>query len=148
MIRLAKIENRKEVTGVYRIAVLSNNQDTGQQLAHWTKEYYGADGIYPKIDVYHDREQFYQDWKAQSPCAVIVDLPGVTGLNEVEHIRSLGSKCGLIWCSDLDFSLHAFRIRAEYFMKAPFRRDDLEQGLSTLMARRRTRISRSERVGT
>lgn len=145
MIRLVTIYNGKEVKGVYRIAVLSGSRDTGQQLALWTKEYCASDGVFPQIDIYEDRERFYEDWKAQSPCAVIVDLPGVTGLNEVEHIRSLCSKCGLIWCSDLDFSLHAFRIRAEYFMKAPFRRDDLEQGLSTLMERRRTRSARSER---
>ena len=49
------------------------------------------------------------------PTVVILALPGVSGLNAAEHLRSLYPKCGIIWCSDLDFSLHAFRLRIEYF---------------------------------
>lgn len=63
--------------------------------------------------------------------------PGVAGLNAAEHLRSLWSECGLIWCSDLDFSLHAYRLRAEYFIKAPFVETELAEGLSRWMKNRR-----------
>lgn len=121
---------------MYRIAVLSGNQTGEQQLAHWIREFCGANGIFPRIDVYEDMEQFYRDWKIKSPCAVIVDLPGVAGLNEVEHIRSLCRECGLIWCSDLDFSLQAFRLRVDYFLLAPITEPALREGISLWIGRR------------
>ncbi|MEE0576491.1 MAG: response regulator, partial [Faecalibacterium prausnitzii] len=33
-----------------------------------------------------------------------------------------------IWCSDLDFSLHAFRLRADYFLLEPVTEAALRQG--------------------
>ena len=31
------------------------------------------------------------------------------------HLRTLCPQTRIIWCSDLNFSLHAFRLRADYF---------------------------------
>ena len=42
---------------------------------------------------------------------MLLALQGVAGLNAAEHLRSLHPKCKMIWCSDLDFSLHAFKLR-------------------------------------
>ena len=39
-------------------------------------------------------------------------------------------KCGIIWCSDLDFSLHAFRLRIEYFFMKPVEEQKIKEGLS------------------
>jgi len=36
----------------------------------------------------------------------------------------------MIWCSDLDFSLHAFRLRADYFLMKPVSEEAFQQGLN------------------
>ena len=52
-----------------------------------------------------------------------------------EHIRSLYPKCGIIWCSDLDFSLHAFRLRVEYFFMKPVEHEKIQEGLKAWLER-------------
>ena len=49
-------------------------------------------------------------------------------LNAVEHLRTLCPQTRIIWCSDLNFSLHAFRLRADYFLLEPVTEDALRQG--------------------
>lgn len=58
----------------------------------------------------------------------LIALPGVDGLNAVEHLRTLCPQTRIIWCSDLNFSLHAFRLRADYFLLEPVTEDALRQG--------------------
>ena len=58
-----------------------------------------------------------------------IALPGVDGLNAVEHLRALCRNTRIIWCSDLDFSLHAFRLRADYFLLEPVTKAAFQQGL-------------------
>ena len=70
------------------------------------------------------------------PAVVFLALPGVSGLNAAEHLRSLYLKCGIIWCSDLDFSLHAFRMRIEYFFMKPVEEQKIKEGLSIWFERR------------
>ena len=63
-------------------------------------------------------------------------LPGVDGLNAAEHLRSLRPGCVLIWCSDLDFSLHAFKLSVEYFFMEPVEEQKLWEGLTACFGRR------------
>ncbi len=118
---------------MYRISILTDNPDTGQCLADWTKQFYAEHQSCPVITTYADMENFWKNLPAQNTDGAIVMLPGVAGLNAAEHIRSLLPNCGLIWCSDLDFSLHAFRMRAEYFILAPPGEQDIREGLSVWM---------------
>ena len=54
----------------------------------------------------------------------------VEALNAAEHLRSLCPACRMIWCSDLDFSLHAFRLRADYFLMKPVSEEAFQRGLN------------------
>lgn len=120
---------------MYRIAVLSDHVETGQRLVAQTKKFYAKHGLFPLIELYYDQEDFFNKLQKTTPTGMILALPGVVGLNAAEHLRSLCPECGLIWCSDLDFSLHAYRLRAEYFMLAPATETDLQEGLSVWMER-------------
>ena len=51
-------------------------------------------------------------------------------------LRSLHPKCKMIWCSDLDFSLHAFKLRVEYFFMEPVEEQKLWEGLTACFGRR------------
>ena len=100
---------------MYYIAVLTEQTKAGQnyikQITHFCME----KGLFPQIELYRDQEQFFEQIQGKIPTSVLLALHGVAGLNAAEHLRSLYPECGIIWCSDLDFSLHAFRLRIEYF---------------------------------
>ena len=82
------------------------------------------------IAILTDQEQFFAQTLKTVPTVVFLALPGVSGLNAAEHLRSLYPKCGIIWCSDLDFSLHAFRLRIEYLFMKPVEEQKIKEGLS------------------
>ena len=52
------------------------------------------------------------------------DLIGLIGV----IAGALFPETRIIWCSDLNFSLHAFRLRADYFLLEPVTEDALRQG--------------------
>lgn len=118
---------------MYRIAILLNNEILGRQLVDWTKQFYKEQGKFPLVEMHRDSQQFFQLIRDREFDGVIIGLPGVEGLNAVEHLRSLVPDCQLIWCSDLDFSLHAYRLRVEYFILNPVTDEELRRGLSCWM---------------
>ena len=77
-------------------------------------------------------------------CIAILTDQEQEGQKSAEYIRNyctekhvfplieiyLYPKCGIIWCSDLDFSLHAFRLRIEYFFMKPVEEQKIKEGLS------------------
>lgn len=115
---------------MYHIAILTDNNNLGHQLAEWTKCFCSGQDFYPVVELFTDSELFFESIKKAKPDGVIVALFGVAGLNASEQLRSLCPECGLIWCSDLDFSLQAYRLRAEYFFKAPPTNEEFCKGLS------------------
>lgn len=130
---------------MYYIAVLTEQTKAGQnyikQITHFCME----KGLFPQIELYRDQEQFFEQIQGKIPTSVLLALHGVAGLNAAEHLRSLYPKCGIIWCSDLDFSLHAFRLRIEYFLLEPVSEEELREGLSVWLDRRKTKRAGTRR---
>ena len=89
------------------------------------------------IAILTDQEQFFAQTLKTVPTVVFLALPDVSGLNAAEHLRSLYPKCGIIWCSDFDFSLHAFRLRIEYFFMKPVEEQKIKEGLSIWFGQRK-----------
>ena len=100
---------------MYCIAILTDQEQEGQNSAEYIRKYCAEKNVFPLIEIYQSQEQFFAETLKTVPTVLFLALPGVAGLNAAEHLRSLYPKCGIIWCSDLDFSLHAFRLRIEYF---------------------------------
>ncbi len=73
---------------------------------------------------------FFKKIQKKVPDGVRLILPGVDGLNAAEHLRSLFPECGIIWGSDLNISLHAFRLRVEYFFMEPVEVQKIQEGLA------------------
>ena len=105
---------------MYRIAVLSDCVKQGQRLAEQMERFCRSKGLFPLIEQYQGQEQFFSVIYNKNPSSVILALKGVEGLNAAEHLRSLRPDCSIIWCSDLNFSLHAFRLKIDYFLLEPF----------------------------
>ena len=62
------------------------------------------------------------------PDAVIVAQSGVEGLNTVTSARLLSRK--IIWFSDLDFGVQAYRLCVPFFCQKPVTRYKMEQALT------------------
>lgn len=114
---------------MYCIAILTDQKQEGQKCSEYIGNYCTEKKVFPLIEIYQI-EQFFEWTRKTVPAVVLLALPGVSGLNAAEHLRSLYPKCGIIWCSDLDFSLHAFRMRIEYFFMKPVEEQKIKEGLS------------------
>ncbi len=120
-----------------RISILAPERDAGRQLSGWLGAWCAEHGILPRLDVPEDLRGYFYMVGADPPDVVMVALPGVAGLNTVEHLRQLCPHCSVIWCSDLDFSLQAYRLRVDYFILGPPGREELATGLAVCLDRRR-----------
>ncbi len=118
---------------MYRIAVLTDQTKKGQELVEYTRKICAEKGMFPKVELYSDQERFFAGIQNYTLANVILALPGVAGLNAAEHLRSLWPECRVIWFSDLDFSLQAYRIRADYFMVSPVTENEIREGISVWM---------------
>ena len=124
---------------VYYIAILTNQEQEGQNSAEYIRNYCMEKNVFPLIEIYQNQEQFFAQTLKTVPTVVFLALPGVSGLNAAEHLRSLYPKCGIIWCSDLDFSLHVFRLRIEYFFMKPVEEQKIKEGLSVWLECKKVR---------
>ena len=136
---------------MYRIAVLAKQDEAGKDYAEQIARFGQEKGLFPQIESYSNQEQFFENVRKAAPTNAVIALPGVAGLNAVEHLRSIYPACGIIWCSDLDFSLQAFRLRVEYFILEPVSAESFQQGLNVWFANRgfhsngaMTRIAQNE----
>ena len=112
-----------------RIAVLTEQEARGIHIEEQISRFCKGKGLFPRIESYQDQEDFFKTVPRAAFGYAVIALPGVAGLNAVEHLRSLCPACRIIWCSDLDFSLHAFRLRVDYFLLELVTEESLRQGL-------------------
>ena len=119
---------------MYRIAVLAEQEAERQRYAAQITRFCEAKGLFPQVMQYDDQERFFETAQKEAPTNAVIALSGVAGLNAAEHLRSLCPACRMIWCSDLDFSLHAFRLRADYFLLEPVSEEAFQLGLYTWLA--------------
>lgn len=122
---------------MYRIAVVADEESVGRNYETQITRFCTERGVFPQIELHTNQELFFERIQTVKPTSVVLALSGVAGLNAAEHLRSLCPNCGVIWCSDLDFSLQAFRLRVDYFLMEPITIERLREGLSIWFEHRR-----------
>lgn len=122
---------------MYRIAVVADEESVGRNYKTQITRFCTERGVFPQIELHTNQELFFERIQTVKPTSVVLALSGVAGLNAAEHLRSLCPNCGVIWCSDLDFSLQAFRLRVDYFLMEPITIERLREGLSVWFEHRR-----------
>lgn len=115
---------------MYRIAVLTTCKAQESFFTGQIAQFCAERGLFPAIEAFRDQERFFEAAQKTPPEKAIIALPGVDGLNAAEHLRALLPETRIIWCSDLDFSLHAFRLRVDHFLLEPVTEEALRQGLT------------------
>ncbi len=114
---------------MYRIAVLTNRETQETFYIEQLSQFCFKRGVFPNMHCYREQETFFEATRKNAPTNAVIALPGVDGLNAVEHLRALLPETRIIWCSELDFSLHAFRLRVDYFLLEPITEEAFQQGL-------------------
>ena len=127
---------------MHQISIVTDDQALHPYLRDWATAHLTPGGLFPQVDAPKDLRAFYYRLQASPPDLAVVALPGVAGLNSAEHIRALCPDCALIWCSDLDFSLQAYRLNAVYFILGPPTEEELNTGLTRWMEQRETTLNR------
>lgn len=122
---------------MYCIAVVADEESVGRNYETQITRFCTERGVFPQIELHTNQELFFERIQTVKPTSVVLALSGVAGLNAAEHLRSLCPNCGVIWCSDLDFSLQAFRLRVDYFLMEPITIERLREGLSVWFEHRR-----------
>lgn len=122
---------------MYHIAVVADEESVGRNYETQITRFCTERGVFPQIELHTSQELFFERIQTVKPTSVVLALSGVAGLNAAEHLRSLCPNCGVIWCSDLDFSLQAFRLRVDYFLMEPITIERLREGLSVWFEHRR-----------
>ena len=122
---------------MYRIAVVADEESVGRNYETQITRFCTERGVFPQIELHTNQELFFERIQTVKPTSVVLALSGVAGLNAAEHLRSLCPNRGVIWCSDLDFSLQAFRLRVDYFLMEPITIERLREGLSVWFEHRR-----------
>ena len=125
---------------MYRIYVLADQDAAMERYVNPIIRFCSARGLFPQIECHGNQESFFESVRKAAPTNALIALPGVAGLNAAEHLRSLLPACGIIWCSDLDFSLQAFRLRADYFMLEPAIEETLLRGLNVWFEEKNARM--------
>lgn len=121
---------------MYRIVVLTNSEAQAAFFTEQVSQFCAECGRFPVIETFCDQEHFFETARKTPPTNAVIALPGVDGLNAVEHLRALCPRTRIIWCSDLDFSLHAFRLRVDYFLLEPVTEETFWQGLCVWLERK------------
>ena len=115
---------------MYRIAVLTQSDAQVTFFTGQIARFCAERGLFPAIEAFREQERFFEAAQKAPPAGAVIALPGVDGLNAAEHLRTLLPETRIIWCSDLDFSLHAFRLRVDYFLLVPVTEEAFRQGLT------------------
>lgn len=114
---------------MYRIFILTDRESQKSFFMEHIFRFCAGRGLFPRIEHYCGQESFFEAVQTAAPENAVIALPGVDGLNAAEHLRTLCPACRVIWCSDLDFSLHAFRLRIDYFLLEPVTEEAFRQVL-------------------
>ena len=92
---------------MYCIAVLIDKGQKGEDYAEYILNYCADRKIFPLVQIYQDQEKFFGEIQKTIPSIVL-----------------------------LDFSLHAFKLRVEYFFMEPVEEQKLWEGLTACFGRR------------
>lgn len=129
---------------MYQIFILTDDRVLREELRSWALDCLTRRGLFPQLETPEDLEAAYYRIRTLQPDLAVVALLGVAGLNAAEHLRALCPDCALVWCSDLDFSLQAYRLNANYFILGPPTMEELSTGLSRWLGMRE--VNRDGRI--
>lgn len=74
---------------MYHIAVLTKSETQEIFYTEQLSRFCSERGLFPKVNCYRGQEVFFEVTQKNAPTNAVIALPGVDGLNAVEHLRAL-----------------------------------------------------------
>lgn len=74
---------------MHRIAVLTEQETRGAQMEEQIALFCKEKGRFPRIEPYRNQESFFNAVLTAAFSHAVIALPGVAGLNAVEHLRAM-----------------------------------------------------------
>ena len=71
---------------VYRIAVLAEGDEKRSAYVDQIARFCHEKGLFPQVEACAHQEQFFEHVQKAAPTNAVIALPGVAGLNAVEHL--------------------------------------------------------------
>ena len=71
---------------MYCIAILTDQEQEGQNCAEYIRNYCTEKKVFPLIEIYQNQEQFFGRIRKTVPAVVFLALSGVSGLNAAEPV--------------------------------------------------------------
>ena len=82
---------------MYHIAVLTKSETQETFYREQLSRFCAERGLFPRVDCYRGQEVFFEVARKNAPTNAVISLPGVDGLNAVEHLRALFPETRIIW---------------------------------------------------
>ena len=73
---------------MYHIAVLTKSETQETFYREQLSRFCAERGLFPRVDCYRGQEVFFEVARKNAPTNAVISLPGVDGLNAVEHLRA------------------------------------------------------------
>ncbi|MCC2878405.1 hypothetical protein LK536_19190 [Lachnoclostridium pacaense] len=116
---------------MWSMIVCDGDEAEREQLMGLARQCLEEKGVEARVTGCADWPELDGIVKRVLPDAVIVAQDSVEGLNTITSARLLSRK--IIWFSDLDFGVQAYRLCVPFFCQKPVSRHKMEQALSRLL---------------
>lgn len=108
--------------------IVDDNKAERQQLLNYVQRYCAQKGLLAETALCADWPALFQKVKQNEPDIVIIAQNGVAGLDTITSVNLLTNR--IIWFSDLDFGLQAYRLCIAYFCQKPLTYPKIERALT------------------
>lgn len=113
---------------MWRMIVCDGDEPEREQLMELARQCLQTSQIEARVTGCADWPELESMVRQALPDVVIVAQNGVDGLNTITSARLLSRK--IIWFSDLDFGVQAYRMCVPFFSKKPISHQKMQQAIS------------------
>lgn len=113
---------------MWNIVICNGNKTEQQQLLEYIKRWCSENDREASVEICSDWTELYEKLSHTEPDTIIIAQDGVTGLDTITSSHFPPSK--IIWFSDLDFAMQAYRLCISWFGKKPVSYTMIDKALS------------------
>lgn len=116
---------------MWSVIVCDRNQPELNQLAGYIRRYFEEQNMNGQLVVCSDWPELAEKLKQREADIILMALDGVEGLDTITSLRLPSGK--IVWFSDLNFSIQAYRLCVTYFSRKPVTYRKLERAFARCM---------------
>lgn len=122
---------------MWNIVICNDNETEQKQLLEYVQRWCSQNDRTASVEICSDWAELYEKLSHTEPDIIIVAQDGVTGLDTITSSHFPPSK--IIWFSDLDFAIQAYRLCISWFGKKPATYPMIDKALSEMTKKSRFR---------